>query len=115
MSREEMMVECAVNALQNKMAKDVVSLHVGAATIITDFFVLATGSNKSQMDAMIDGVQEEMKEAGYELMTREGQSQGGWVFLDYGDVVVHIFDSEMREFYALDSTWRDVEKRTWTD
>ncbi len=115
MSREEMMVECAVNALQNKMAKDVVSLHVGAETIITDYFVLATGSNKSQMDAMIDGVQEEMKEAGYELMTREGQSQGGWVLLDYGDVVVHIFDSEMREFYALDSTWRDVEKRTWTD
>ncbi|MBP3808848.1 MAG: ribosome silencing factor [Eubacterium sp.] len=115
MSREEKMVECAVNALQNKMAKDVVSLHVGAATIITDYFVLATGSNKSQMDAMIDGVQEEMKEAGYELMTREGQSQGGWVLLDYGDVVVHIFDSEMREFYALDSTWRDVEKRTWTD
>ena len=79
MSREEMMVECAVNALQNKMAKDVVSLHVGAATIITDFFVLATGSNKSQMDAMIDGVQEEMKEAGYELSEEQLNSMaGGW-------------------------------------
>ncbi|SEQ42790.1 ribosome-associated protein [Lachnospiraceae bacterium NE2001] len=115
MNREEMMVECAVKALQNKMAKNVVSLHVGAATIITDYFVLATGSNKSQMDAMIDGVQEEMRNAGYELRTREGQAQGGWVLLDYGDVVVHIFDNEMRDFYALDSTWRDVDKKTWTD
>ena len=106
---EENKVKCAIDALLDKKAFDVKSLKVGPVTTITDYFVLATGSNKSQMDAMIDGVQEEMKEAGYELMTREGQSQGGWVLLDYGDVVVHIFDSEMREFYNLDQTWRDAE------
>ena len=97
------------------MAKNVVSLHVGEATIITDFFVIATGSNSSQMDAMVDGVEEEMKKAGYELMTREGRTQGGWVLLDYNEVVIHIFSTEMREFYGLDSTWRDVEKTTYTD
>ncbi len=114
-NREKMMVECAVKALQDKMGKNIVSLHVGEATVITDFFVIANGSNSSQMDAMIDGVEEEMKKAGYELKTREGRTQGGWVLLDYNEVVVHVFSTEMREFYGLDSTWRDVEKTTYTD
>ena len=114
-NREKMMVECAVKALQDKMGKNIVSLHVGEATIITDYFVIANGSNTSQMDAMIDGVEEDMKKAGYELKTREGRTQGGWVLLDYNEVVVHIFSTEMREFYGLDSTWRDVEKKTYTD
>ena len=114
-SREKMMVECAVKALQDKMGKNIVSLHVGEATIITDFFVIANGSNSSQMDAMVDGVEEEMKKAGFELKMREGRTQGGWVLLDYNEVVVHIFSTEMREFYGLDSTWRDVEKTTYTD
>ena len=110
MKTEEKMLEISVNALQDKLAKDVVVLHVGEATVITDYFVIATGNSKSQIDAMVDGVEEAMKDAGYDLKLREGRSIGGWVLLDYYDIVIHIFSPEMREFYSLDSTWRDVER-----
>ena len=108
-NKEKLMVECAVNAILSKMGKDVKSLNVGEVTSITDYFVLATGNSVSQIDAMVDGVEEAMKNDGYELKTREGRSQGGWVLLDYNYIVVHLFSAEMREFYALDHTWRDVE------
>lgn len=114
MTREENMVEVAVKALLDKLGKDVVSLHVGTQTVITDYFVLATGSNKSQIDAMLDGVEEAMKSAGYVLTNREGRSTGGWILLDYSDVVIHIFSSEMREFYNLDNTWRDVDRKSYS-
>jgi ribosome-associated protein len=64
---------------------------------------------------MVDGVEESMKDSGYELVAREGKSQGGWILLDYNDIVVHIFDQEMREFYNLDNSWRDVERKTYLD
>ena len=115
MTKELMMVDVAVKALKDKMAKDVVSLHVGEATPITDYFILASCSNKSQMDACIDGVEDSMKEAGFMLKAREGRSTGGWVLLDYSDVIIHIFDIEMRDFYGLDSSWRDVERKNHTD
>ncbi len=108
MSIENAMVKTASDALLSKLAKDVSVLHVGDATVITDYFIIATANNTSQMDAMIDGVEEAMQQAGYSMKTREGRSQGGWVLLDYNEVVVHIFSPSMREFYNLDGTWRDV-------
>ena len=109
------MLQISTDALLKKMAKDIVTLHVGSIAPITDYFVLASCSNKSQMDAAIDGVEEEMKNAGFILKAREGGSDGGWVLLDYVDIIIHIFSTEMRDFYALDSTWRDVEKKTYVD
>lgn len=106
---EENKVKCAIDALLDKKAFDVKSLKVGPVTTITDYFVLATGSSTSQIDAMVDSVEEAMRDNEYTLKTREGKSQGGWVLLDYEDVVVHIFSQEMREFYNLDQTWRDAE------
>ncbi len=102
------MVECAVKAIQDKMGFDIKAMSVGEVTAITDYFVLASGSNKTQLDAMVDGVEEAMKDSGFTLKQREGKSIGGWILLDYGDIVVHLFNSEMREFYDLDNTWRDV-------
>ena len=105
-------LECAVNAIQIKWEKMWLSLHVGEVTVITDYFVLASGSNKTQLDAMVDGVEEAMKDSGYTLKQREGKSIGGWILLDYGDIVVHLFDSEMREFYDLDAYLERCEKKT---
>ena len=104
---ENKMLDTVVNALQDKLAKDIVSLKVGDATPITDYFVIATATNTSQMDAMIDGVEEAMKDAGFDMKTREGRSQGGWVLLDYGSVIVHIFSKEARQNYNLEKLYQD--------
>lgn len=112
-NKELKMVECAVNAILDKKGYNVKSFNVGNITSITDYFVLATGSNVSQLDAIQDSVEEAMQDQGYELKTREGKAQGGWILLDYYDIVVHLFSPEMREFYSLDTTWRDAETHTY--
>ena len=111
--REEAMVQCAVDAILDKKGYNVKSLKVGDVTPITDYFVVASGSNISQVDALVDNVEEKMRDAGYTIVTREGRGQGGWVLLDYSEVVIHLFTSEMREFYNLDGTWRDVESKLY--
>ena len=110
---EKEMVKCAADAILDRKGYDVVSLHVGEVSPIADYFVIASASNKSQLDALIDSVEEKMRDNGYELKNREGRSVGGWVLLDYNMVVVHLFLHEMREFYNLDGTWRDAEKENY--
>lgn len=108
-TNEENMIKCATDAILDRKGMDVVALHVGEVSPIADYFILASASNHSQLDALTDSVEEAMKKSGYEMKNREGRPQGGWVLLDYYDVIVHLFLSEMREFYSLDHTWRDVE------
>jgi iojap-like ribosome-associated protein len=103
------MIRLTVEALEKKLAYDIKALDITGLTAICDGFVIATASNKSQMDAMVDGVEETMFKNDYKLIGREGRSESGWVLLDYGDIVVHIFSDEMREFYNIDATWRDAE------
>ncbi len=114
MEKADVMVKCAVDALLDKMAHDVITLKVGEVAVITDFFVVATANSVSQLDAMIDGVEEAMRESDYTLITREGRSQSGWVLLDYGEIVIHLFTKEMRDFYNLDGTWRDAPKQVYS-
>ncbi len=103
------MIEKTVTALEAKMAFDIKALDITELTAICDGFVIASASNKSQLDAMVDGVEEAMDKNNYQLIGREGRSEGGWILLDYGDIVVHLFSEEMREFYNIDATWRDAE------
>ena len=110
---ENDMIICTVNAIQEKMGYDIKAMFVGEVTSITDFFVLASSSNTTQLGAMVDGVEEAMKDAGYVLKHREGKAAGGWILLDYSDIVVHLFISEMREFYFLDYSWRDVQVKSF--
>lgn len=102
------MVKIAADAILDKKGYNVKALKVGEVTPIADYFVIATADNKSQLDAIIDNVEEKMRDNDFTLKNREGKSIGGWVLLDYDEVVVHLFSSEMREFYSLDGTWRDV-------
>lgn len=103
------MIEITVNALQDKKAYDIKALDITKLTSICDGFVIASASNKSQLDALVEGVEEAMYKNEYALIGREGRSEGGWVLLDYGDIVVHLFSDEMREFYNIDGTWRDAD------
>ncbi|MDT4942573.1 MAG: ribosome-associated protein [Pseudonocardiales bacterium] len=82
---------------------------------ITDVFVVATGSNERQVEAIVDEVEEMARLAGDKPIRREGQRDGRWVLLDYGDVVVHVQHAEERVFYALERLWKDCPFLPFTD
>jgi ribosome-associated protein len=94
-------------AAADKLASDIVLIDVSDRLAITDVFVLATGNNERQVEAIVDSVEERAARAGHKPIRREGQRDGRWVLLDYGDVVVHVQHSEERVFYALERLWKD--------
>lgn len=97
----------AARGAAGKLATDIVALDVSEPLTITDVFVLATGASERQVGAIVDGVDEVMHRAGSKTIRREGESEGRWVLLDYGDIIVHVQHTEDRAFYALDRLWRD--------
>jgi ribosome-associated protein len=101
------MAEVAARAAAAKLADDVVVIDVSDQLVITDCFVIASASNERQVNAIVDGVEERMREAGYKPARREGTREGRWTLLDYVDIVVHIQHQDERDFYALDRLWRD--------
>lgn len=98
----------AATAAAEKKATDIVVLDVGETLVITNFFVVATGGTARQVSAIIDEVEVTLKAAGARVLGREGEREGTWVLLDYGDVVVHVFQPEEREFYRLEKLWSDA-------
>ncbi len=101
------MATVAARAAAAKLADDIVVLDVSGELVITDCFVIASASNDRQVNAIVDYVEEKMRDAGYKPARREGTREGRWVLLDYVDIVVHIQHQEERNFYALDRLWRD--------
>ncbi|MGI8679229.1 MAG: ribosome silencing factor [Jatrophihabitans sp.] len=97
----------AAQAAADKLATDIVLIDVSDRLAITDIFVVATGTNERQVEAIVDAVEERLRLAGHKPIRREGQRDGRWVLLDYGDVVVHVQHSEERLFYALERLWKD--------
>ena len=92
----------AVKALDEKKGKEI------SAIEITDYFVICTGGSNTQINALCGAVEKAVKEqAGAAPLHRSGYRDGTWVLLDYGCLAVHVFSSEAREFYALDSLWAD--------
>jgi ribosome-associated protein len=97
----------AANAAADKLATDVVLIDVSDRLAITDVFVIASGSNERQVEAIVDEVEEKLRLAGKKPLRREGRRDGRWVLLDYADIVVHVQHAEERAFYALERLWRD--------
>ncbi len=106
----------AAEAADDKKATDLVVLEVGGVLKLVDLFVLATASNERQLDAISDAVQERLREVfGRRALHREGDPASGWILLDYGEVVYHLFSAEQRSFYELERLWSDVPRRDpWT-
>jgi len=102
----------AVNALREaldaKFGQDIVVMDLRGVSTIADYFVIATGNNQPQLAALADITQEVLKNEGLELGHTEGVSAGNWVLLDYGSVIVHLFDKENRQFYNLERVWGDA-------
>ena len=95
----------AAKALDAKRGKDIVVLKVDEMTVITDYMVIATGRSVPQVKALAENVEEELDKEGLGPTRREGVREGRWAVLDYGDVVVHIFNDESRLFYHLERLW----------
>ena len=101
------MAKLAIQALEDKKAEDVRIIDISEVSILADYFLIATGNNQSQIQAMADNVQDALGRAGYEMKQVEGYRTANWVLMDFGDVIVHIFDKENRLFYNLERIWRD--------
>ena len=98
----------AARALADKKAKEIQALEISDLTTLADYFVIATGSSNTQINALVDNVEKVLhEEAGEEALHREGYRGGTWVLLDYGCIAIHVFSSEAREFYGLERLWRD--------
>ena len=107
MEQARKMVKIAYQALDEKKGEDIKIINLEGISVLADYFIIANGTNSSQVQALVDNVEEELHKAGYSLKQREGYSNGNWVLLDFGDVIVHIFDRENRLFYDLERIWRD--------
>ncbi len=101
------MAKLAIAALEDKKAEDIKVIDIGEVTVIADYFIIAGGSNRSQIQALSDNVEEQLGRAGFYLKQKEGYDTANWVLLDFGDVIVHIFDKENRLLYDLERIWRD--------
>ena len=98
----------AARALSDKKARDIQVLEIADITTLADYFVIATGSSNTQINALVDNVEKVLtEEAGETPLHREGYRGGTWVLLDYGCVAIHVFNAENRQFYALEHLWRD--------
>lgn len=97
----------AAKALDDKRAKDIVCLKVDELTVITDYMVIATGRSVPQVKALAENVEEELAKADVFAKRREGLTEGRWCVLDFGDVMVHIFHEQDREYYQLERLWAD--------
>jgi ribosome-associated protein len=97
----------AANAAADKKASDVIVLDVSDQLVITDCFVIASAPNERQVGAIVDNVEEKLRDAGTKPVRREGAREGRWVLLDFVDIVVHVQHVEERAFYALERLWKD--------
>ena len=101
------MVKTAVAALRDKKGEDIRVIDISGVTVIADYFIIASGSNPNQVQALVDNVEEQMYKAGYDDPRVEGYNTASWVLLDYNDVIVHVFSQDDRLFYDLERIWRD--------
>jgi ribosome-associated protein len=97
----------AAVAAADKKAHDIVVLDVSERLVITDCFVIASAPNERQVEAIVDAVEERLRERGVKPVRREGAREGRWVLLDFIDVVVHVQHNEERGFYGLERLWKD--------
>lgn len=110
MEDSKLMAKIAFKALEEKKGEDIKIIDIAGVSVLADYFIIANGSNRSQIQAMIDNVEERLGRSGAELKQIEGYDTANWVLMDYGDIIVHVFDRDNRLFYDLERIWRDGKK-----
>ena len=104
----EQLWQSAVHTLDKHKAEEIKVLGVSDITSIADYFLLASGGSANQVKSLSDYVEEELAKAGKHPLRNEGYQTGDWVMLDYGDVMIHVFRRETRDFYDLERLWADA-------
>lgn len=105
--KSKQMAQLVIQALEDKKAEDIKVIDISEVSVIADYFIIANGTNRSQIQALADNVDETLGKAGFPLKQMEGYQNANWVLLDFEDVIVHVFDKENRLFYDLERIWRD--------
>jgi ribosome-associated protein len=100
--------EKVVEAASDKQAVDIILLDTHSCCSFTDYFVICSGESNRQINAIRDAITEEVEKAGVPVLHHEGNAASGWILLDFGDVVVHIFASDVRKYYGLDQLWSNA-------
>jgi ribosome-associated protein len=101
------LVRIAAAAADDKSGEDLVALDVSGPLPLTDVFLLATGRNERNVQAIAGEVEDKLNQSGVKTLRREGRAEGRWILLDFGDLVVHVFHEEDRMYYALERLWKD--------
>lgn len=101
------MASIAYNALDEKQGEDIRVIDISEVSVIADYFIIANGTNESQVRALVDNAEHSLEKAGYFVKQREGYGASSWTLLDFGDIIIHVFDKENRLFYNLERIWCD--------
>jgi ribosome-associated protein len=101
------LVRTAAQAASDKLADNIIAFDVSEQLVITDAFLMCSAPNDRQVRAIVDDIEDKLRDIGAKPVRREGERDGRWVLLDYGDIVVHVQHEEERMFYALERLWRD--------
>ncbi len=109
------MARMAADAIFERKGADIVLLDVEGLFILSDIFVIATGTSRPHVQALSEYVEEKLQDKGIAPLRVEGHSQGEWILVDYGDIIVHLFQGASREFYSLERLWGDAERIQWEE
>ena len=107
MDNSKEMTKIAIKALKDKKASDIRIIDIRDVSVVADYFVIASGTNRNQIQAMADSAEESLGKAGYTPRHIEGYNTANWILMDYNDIILHIFSEEDRLFYDLERIWRD--------
>ncbi len=115
MEQSRKMAKIAYEALSDKKGEDIKVIDISEISVLADYFIIANGTNESQVRALVDNVEEQLGKAGFDAKQREGYGSGSWVLLDFNEIIVHVFDKENRLFYNLERIWRDGKEMNLED
>ena len=107
MNDSKEMARLAYDAMDDKLAKDITIIDISGVSVVADYFLIADGKNRNQVQAIANNVDEFLGKAGYHAKATEGYSTANWILMDYSDVIIHIFSTEDRAFYDLERIWKD--------
>ncbi|SFR97338.1 ribosome silencing factor [Anaeromicropila populeti] len=115
MDKSKEMAKLAYMALEDKKGEDIKVIQVSEISVLADYFIIANGTNVSQVQALVDNVEDVLQKNDFVPKRIEGSRNASWVLMDYGDIIVHVFSKEDRLFYDLERIWRDGKDISKTD